>query len=178
MGIDQGERRRRQKADAQGTRKTEPIAAIPKRVIDSPVFAQLPPTAIVVLLLLARNLEKDRNGHVLLSAPDAKKRGIDKKTLYRSLKTLLAIGFIFQTASGGFGRCARYALTWLPMCKDTTGLHVDTFRRDAWKDHDAELSEWRKARGKMSPSRGQKGAQPQHKGDKKGPRAGGQKTPR
>lgn len=160
MGVDQNEARRRRKVDASGYSKTEPIAAIQKRAIHSPAFAKLPPTSVVVLLLLACNLEKGKNGHIFVSADDAQAHGIDSKTLYRSLKSLMTTGFIFQTSRGGHGRCSTYALTWLPLSKDTSGLYVEGFRMAAWREHDKELAEWKKSRGKMSTSTGQISRQP------------------
>jgi hypothetical protein len=159
VGIDQGESRRQRAADKVGCSNKHPIAAIEKRVIDNPVFSRLPPSAVVVMLLLARNLEKGRNGHVFLSAEDAERHGVDKKTLYRSLKILNAAGFVHPTTRGGHGRCARYALTWLPLSRDTKSLHVDGFRSCAYLDHDTELIDWKKRLGKISPRRGHISAQ-------------------
>jgi hypothetical protein len=131
----------------------QPIAAIQKRVIDAEAFADLSPSAVVILLLLARNLDKGRNGHVFLAADDAERHGIDRKTLYRCFVELQVHGFIFPTKRGGNGLCGRYAVTWLSLSKDTRGLYVDAFIPCAWRN-------WRptakKKRGvKMSPSSGQ-----------------------
>ncbi len=162
MGIDQNEARRQRTADSPKTKYSSkpPIAAIEKRVIDSPVFAKLPASSVVILLLLARNLEKDRNGHVFLSAEDAEKHGVDSKVLYRQLKTLVALGFIYPTTRGGHGKCARYALTWLSLSKDTKGLNVENFKPFKYRDLDPELIEWKKRRGKVSSSTGQISRQP------------------
>lgn len=166
MGSDQNEARRRRKVDAPKLSTKHPIAAIEKRVIDSEAFAALPPSAVVVLLLLARNLDKGKNGHVFLSQEDAGRHGIEKKTLYKQLKALTASGFIIPTTRGGHGKCARYALTWLPLTKDTKGLHVESFRTCAYLVHETELIAWKNRRGKMSPRWGQKSPQPPKLGDK------------
>jgi hypothetical protein len=156
MGIAPNEARRRRKADAPNpSGKKHPIAAIEKRVIDSEAFAALSPSAVVVLLLLARNLDKGMNGHVFVSANDAEKHGIDRKTLYRQLKALVSAGFIFPTTKGGHGKCGRFALTWLPMSKDRKGLHVEDFQPCKYLDHETNLIEWKKRMGKMSPRMGQ-----------------------
>lgn len=177
MGVDQNEARRRHKADAPKLSSKHPIAAIEKRVIDSEAFAALPPSAVVVLLLLAKNLDKGKNGHVFLSQEDAERHGIEKKTLYKQLKALSASGFIFPTTRGGHGKCARYALTWLPLTKDTKGLHLEGFDPCAYLDHETELIAWKKRRGKMSPRWGQKSPQPIKLGDKNPPRLGDKNPP-
>lgn len=152
-----------------------PIAAIDKRVIDSDPFADLSPSSVVVLLLFARNLEKGKNGYVFVSQEDAERHGIAKKTFYRSLIDLQAHGFIFPTKRGGHGQCARYALTWLSLSKDTRDLHVATFAPCAWRDW---VPDPRKNRGvKMSTSRRQKYPQGVKLGDKFTPRVGDKFTP-
>jgi hypothetical protein len=154
MGIDQGERRRQIKVDSKGSNSSKhPIAAIEKRVIDSESFANLPPTSVGVLLLYARNLERNRNGWVFVAPIDAIKHGIDRKTFYRSLKTLTAHGFLYPTRRGGNGKCGTYALTWLPLCKDTKGLYVDNFQPCAYRNW---APKQKSRSGKKSPSRGQK----------------------
>lgn len=125
-----------------------PIAAIEKRVIDSEAFAALPASAVVVLLLLARNLEKNRNGHVYLSSEQAERSGVTRKTLYRSLRVLTAHGLIFPTKRGGDGKCSLYALTWLPLSKDTKALHLGNYQDCAWRSFE------KKAEGKNVPQRG------------------------
>ena len=159
------------------TSTKHPIACIEKRVIDSEAFARLPASAVVILLLLARNLAKGRNGHIFLSQEDAERHGVEKKTMHRQFKTLTASGFIYPTSRGGHGKCATYALTWLPLSKDPTGLYRDTFRPCAYLDHETELIEWKKRRGKMSPSMGQKSPQAITLGDKNPPRVGDKNPP-
>lgn len=142
MGIDQNERRRQRQVDK--PKPKHPIAAIEKRVIDSPAFADLSFSARAVLLLLARNLEKDKNGHIQLSEMQAAENGIERKTLRRALADLVAHQLIVMTWRGGKvqGQCNKYALTWLPV-KDRTSIHVDHRKPDAWKD-------WRCQRNKTA----------------------------
>ncbi len=169
MGVDQNERQRQRRVDNPGKLSTKhPIACIEKRVMDSEAFAALPASAVVVLLLLARNLDKGRNGHIFVSQEDAERHGIEKKTFYRQLKTLTAHGFIYPTMRGGHGQCAKYALTWLPLTKDTAGLYLDGFQPCAYRQY----AHCKNPRGKMSPSTGQKSPQPTKLGDKKPPRVG------
>lgn len=106
MGVDQNEARRRQHVDKPKLSTKHPIAAIEKRVIDSEAFADCKPSAVVVLLLLARNLDKDRNGHTFVSQEDAARHGVEKKTFYRALRDLQTHGFIFPTNRGGHGHVA------------------------------------------------------------------------
>lgn len=157
-GRNPEEAKRRLRVDRPKLSSKEPIAAIEKRVIDSDALADCRPSSVVVLLLFARNLAKGMNGHTFVSQEDAARHGVEKKTFYRALKELAAHGFIFQTIRGGHGLCARYALTWLPLTRETKGLHLGNFRACAWRNWTPDA---RKNRGgKMSPSSGQKSPQP------------------
>lgn len=138
MAISEKEARRRR--DAGAGKERHPIAAIEKRVIHSAAFADLGPSSVVVLLLLAANLAKDRNGHIQLSEADAGAHGVERKTLRRALADLEEHGFICKTKHGGKvqGHCHKWALTWLPI-KHRNGLseaHLDRlkmFAYDTWK---------------------------------------------
>lgn len=173
MGVDKG--RRQYQADQVKPSTRHPIAAIEKRAIDSDAFADCRPSCVVVLLLLARNLDKGRNGHVFVAQEDAARHGIEKKTFYRALRELQEHGFIFPTTRGGHGKCGRFALTWLPLSRDTKDLHVDTFKPCAWRDWTPGAK--KKRGGKMSPSRGQKSPQGIKLVDKKPPRLGDKNPP-
>ena len=158
MGVDQNEARRRRHVDQVKPSTRHPIAAIEKRVIDSDALADCRPSSIFVLLLFARNLAKGRNGHTFVSQEDAARHGVEKKTFYRALLELQTHGFIFPTSRGGHGRCGTYALTWLPLSKDTEGLQVGNFKPCAWRDWGPAPEKNRG--GRMPPSRGQKSPQP------------------
>lgn len=123
-------RAERRRENGAGKEK-HPIAAIEKRAIHSPAFADLAPSSVVVLLLLATNLAKDRNGHIQLSEADAAAHGVERKTLRRALRDLEEHGFISKTKHGGKvqGHCHKWALTWLPI-KLREGLseaHLERF---------------------------------------------------
>lgn len=122
--------------------KSHPIAAIEKRVLDSPAHADLTFSARAVLMLLCRNLELDRNGHIQLSETQADSLGIERKTLRRAFKELIAHQLIVMTWRGGKiqGACNKYALTWLPV-KDRNGIHADQFKLDAWRDWEPKSGE-------------------------------------
>lgn len=136
MGIDQNEAKRRRDVDRPRGSKQPPIAAIEKRVIYSDAFADLAPSSVVVLLLLATNLAKDMNGHIQLSENEAATRGIERKTLRRSLNDLAEHGLIHKTKSGGKmqGHCNKYALCWLPIKnrKGLTDAYLERFDTSAW----------------------------------------------
>ena len=170
MGIDHNEAKRRRTVDKPKLSTKHPIAAIEKRVIDSDAFCALSPSAVVVLLLLARNLEKNRNGHIFLAQDEAARRGVEKKTLYRSLKELAGHGFVYPTTRGGHGSCARYALTWLPLTRETKGLHLENFSPFAWRNWVPAVKKYRG--GKMSTRLGQKSPQTIPLVDKFPPRVG------
>ena len=89
MGRDDGFKRRSSSSATKYSSK-HPIAAIEKRIIDSPTFTDLTFSARAVLLLLCRNLQMDLNGHIQLSEKQAEENGIERKTLRRALKELIA----------------------------------------------------------------------------------------
>lgn len=123
MSIPEKEARRRRAAGA--GKEYHPAAIIETRVIRSAAFADLAPSSVVVLLLLAANLlRKDLNGHIQLSEQDAARHGVERKTLRRALQDLADHGFIFKTKSGGKvqGHCHKWAVTWLPI-KRRDGLN-------------------------------------------------------
>lgn len=132
MGIDQHERKRRQKADR--TRMVHPIAAIEKRVMCSTAYTTLSFSARATLLLLAYWLKKDGNGHIQVAEQTAAEHGIERKTFRRALRELQAHQLVVMTWRGGkvHGSCSKYALTWLPI-KDRAGIRIDGFAHDAWK---------------------------------------------
>jgi len=117
------------------TKGKDPYAAIEHRVIDSPAFAALKPNAVRLLLLLARQLTKENNGHLQASFKWCKRYGIGSEhTLRDAIAELIAHGFIGRTRShGANGAWARYAVTWLPV-KQRDGLFLDGFKAYAWRD--------------------------------------------
>lgn len=131
-------RRKRAEKRRERDRTTHPIAAIEKRVIHSAAFADLGPSSVVVMVLLAANLAKDRNGHIQLSEADAAAHGVERKTLRRALADLEVHGFIHKTKHGGKvqGHCHKWALTWMPI-KSTDGLcsaYLEGFKMFAYDD--------------------------------------------
>lgn len=117
------------------TSTKHPYAAIEHRVIDAPAFADLKLSAQLLLLLLARQLTKDNNGHLQASFAWCKKYGIGSEhTLRNAIAELISHGFIYRTCSHGANRAwARYAVTWLPI-KQRDGLFLSGFVSCAWRN--------------------------------------------
>lgn len=134
MATDRTEQSRRGQSAPKTTTK-HPYAAIEHRVIDSPAFADLKPTAQALLLLMARQLTKDNNGHLQASFKWCNQFGIGSEhTLRSSIADLISHGFIYRTRShGANGAWARYAVTWLPI-KNREGLFLSGFVSCAWRD--------------------------------------------
>ncbi len=133
MAIDRAEADRRgQQARRVTTR--HPYVAIEHRVMDSEAFADLKPTAQVLLFLIARQLRKDNNGHLQATFSWCKKFGIaSEHTLKSSIAQLISHGFICRTRSHGTnGTWAKYALTWLSIT-NKEGLFLAGFAPCAWR---------------------------------------------
>jgi hypothetical protein len=134
MATDRTESTRRGQSLAKTTTK-EPYAAIEHRVIESPAFAALRPSAVLLLLLMARQLSKDNNGHLHAAFKWCSKFGIGSEhTLRDAIAQLIAHGMIYRTRShGANGAWAKYAVTWLPI-KNKTDLFLGSFKPCAWRD--------------------------------------------
>lgn len=146
MAADRAEQSRRGQSASKTTTK-HPYAAIEHRVIDSPAFADLKPTAQALLVLFARQLTKDNNGHLQASFKWCNRFGIGSEhTLRTAIAELIAHGFIYRTRShGANGAWARYAVTWLPI-KLRDGLFLSGFVSCAWRD-------WVPTKKKSSPQK-------------------------
>lgn len=135
MATDRTEQFRRGGKSSNKTTTKHPYAAIDHRVIDSPAFADLKPTAQVLLLLVARQLTKDNNGHLQASFTWCKRYGIGSEhTLRTSIADLISHGLLYRTRShGANGAWAKYAVTWLPI-KQSDGLFLAGFSSCAWRE--------------------------------------------
>ena len=154
MATDRTESTRRGQSAVKTTTK-HPYAAIEHRVIDSPAFADLKPTAQALLLLIARQLTKDNNGHLQASFKWCSKYGIGSEhTLRDSIGQLISHGLLYRTRShGANGAWARYAVTWLPI-KQRSELFLDGFKSCAWREW--EPSQKKTTRQKLLDSSGRK----------------------
>lgn len=132
MATDRMEQARRNQS-ANKTTTTHRYAAIEHRVIDSPAFADLTFSAQSLLLLMARQLSKDNNGHLQATHSYMQGFGFSDRTLTRATKELIEHGFLYRTRTGGYQKGAsQYAVTWLPI-KRREGLILDWFISCAWR---------------------------------------------
>jgi len=117
------------------TSTKHPYAAIEHRVIDADAYADLSFSAQALLLLLARQLTKDNNGHLQATFAYCSKRGFGSEhTLRAAIAELVSHGFIYKTRShGANGAWARYAVTWKPIT-NRDGLFLQGFTACAWRD--------------------------------------------
>ena len=134
MAVDRTEQSRRGQSANKTTTK-HPYAAVEHRVLDSPAFADLKPSAQTLLLLFARQLTRDNNGHLQASFAWCSRYGIGSEhTLRSAIGDLISHGFIYRTRShGANGAWARYAVTWLPI-KNREGLFLSSFLSCAWRE--------------------------------------------
>lgn len=141
MGHDQNEARRQRRIDKV---MKHPYAAIEHRVIDSPAYADLTFSAQALLVLLARQLTKDNNGHLQATYKYLQPRGFDSEhTISRAIGDLVAHGMIYRTRSGGFHQgAAQYAVTWLSIT-NKDGLFLQGFKLFAWRDWQPEQKKTR-----------------------------------
>lgn len=117
------------------TSTRHPYAAIEHRVIDSEAFRDLKPSAVLVLLLMCRQLNGGNNGQLQATYAYMRTHGIGSEhTLQDAIRQLISHGLIYRTRShGANGAWARYAVTWLPI-QDTSDLFLAGFRACAWRD--------------------------------------------
>lgn len=134
MATDRAEASKRGQSSIKTTTK-HPFISIDHRVIDSPAFADLKPSAQVLVFIIARQLRKDNNGHLQATHSWCKRYGIGSEhTLRDSIAQLISHGFIYRTRShGANGAWATYALTWLPITKKD-GLFLAGFVPMAYRN--------------------------------------------
>lgn len=132
--ADRHEQIRRGQQPRKGSTK-HPYAAIEHRVIDSPAFADLTPSAVKLLVILVRQLTADNNGRLQATYSYVSKLGMGSQhTISRAIQELIAHGLIYRARSGGYQQgAAQYAVTWLPI-KQREGLFLDGFKSCAWRD--------------------------------------------
>lgn len=119
---------------AKGTATRHPYAAVEHRVLDSPAYADLSFSARSLLILMARQLTRDNNGHLHAAFKWCKPYGFGSEhTLRAAIAELISHGFIHRTRShGANGAWAKYAVTWLPI-KKRDGLFLGSFESCAWR---------------------------------------------
>lgn len=136
--IDRAEAQRRGQLPRQKSSTNHPYAAIEHRVIDSPAYADLTFSAQALLLLIARQLTKDNNGHLQAAHSYVSKFGFgSERTLARAIKELVAHGMIYRTRCGGYQKGpSMYAVTWLKI-KRPQGLFLEGYLHCAWRHWEA-----------------------------------------
>ena len=135
MSYDRTEAQRRGQANRRTSKGRHPYAALEHRALDSPAFADLKPSAVLLLVLLARQDNGRNNGHLQATYAWCRRYGIGSEhTLRDAIADLIAHGFIYRTRSHGANKVwATYALTDRPI-PDKTGLHLDGWQQLAWRD--------------------------------------------
>ena len=103
-----------------GKRAGQSFAAIPRGVMDNPDYKSVSGNGVKLLVELAYQYRGYNNGDLTTAFSVLKNRGwSSRQTIDRAKKELLKHGLILQTREGKFlnpgGRCALYALTWLPV---------------------------------------------------------------
>jgi hypothetical protein len=103
------------------------FAGIPRVVLETDDFLGLSSSAKVVLLYIANCYRGNNNGDLSATHEQLKKWGIgSKSTLTNVLRELSQANLVIQSRSGRFlnpgGRCALYALTWMPI-DECNGKH-------------------------------------------------------
>lgn len=128
------------------TSTKHPYLAIEHRVVDSLAFADLTYSASTLLMLLARQLTKDNNGHLQATYSYMRRFGFSENTLSRAIAELISHGLIYRTRSGGYQQgAAQYAVTWRSITR-REGLFLAGFKACAWRD-------WQPTNKKIPPSK-------------------------
>ena len=114
-----------------------PYAAVDHRVMDSEAYIDLTYSAQALLLQLARQLNGHNNGRLQATFSYLGQRGFSENTISRGIAELIAHGMIYRARAGGYQQGpAKYAVTWLSICKITDGLFLRGFKIGAWRDWD------------------------------------------
>lgn len=103
-----------------GRKDTRRFAGIPHVVMEHPDWFKLHPSAICLLMELAKQYNGHNNGDLTAAWSIMHKRGFNSQsTLGNALERLLEYEFIVKTREGRFcnpgKQCALYALTWQPI---------------------------------------------------------------
>lgn len=114
-----------------------PYFALEWRIIDSEAYADLTFSARALLDVVGRQLTiPNNNGHLLTAYSYIKSFGFDSdRTVTRATKELIEHGFLFKTKTGGYQRgVGKFAVTWLPLSSDLSGLSPKGFKPYAWRE--------------------------------------------
>ena len=105
-------------------------------ILKSDEFAALTPSAVKLLIELAKEYKGKNNGDFSAPYSVLKHRGWRSPgTLSKSLTELLDNGWIVTTRQGGRHRCSLYAITWWPVdeCDGKLEVFPERVPRHDWK---------------------------------------------
>lgn len=95
-----------------GRSPKEPFVRLPNRLIDAPAFISLHPSALQVLLMLARQYSGGNNGALMATKAKFEGRGIHENSGRRGLEMLRDRKIAAINREGYFRRPTLYALTF------------------------------------------------------------------
>lgn len=110
--------RTRSKIKARGG--SPPFFQLYHKLLDSPLYINLPHTAKSLLIDMSRQYNGHNNGDFCVTKKILEKRGwTSNSTMWRALNALLESGLVLLTRQGGRNQCSLYAFSWLPIdeCK-------------------------------------------------------------
>ncbi|MNZ80945.1 hypothetical protein D3C78_995990 [compost metagenome] len=110
----------RKRLKSKGRAERGSFVAIPHALLNSEAFTGLTGTELKILFGLAGQYRGNNNGNLSAPHTQAKLWGVRSKTsLSNALDRLQQLGLIIRAREGAFlnpgGRCALYALAWLPI---------------------------------------------------------------
>jgi len=98
---------------ATGRRETNGFLQLPKEVLNSDAYRSLSGWEVKLLVDIGGQFTGKNNGDLAAAWTLMKERGWKSPgTLNKALRTLLDVGLIQETRSGGRHRCTLYAITW------------------------------------------------------------------
>lgn len=96
-----------------GRRETNGFLQLPKEVLHSDAYRSLSGWEVKLLVDIGGQFNGKNNGDLAAAWTLMKERGWKSPgTLNKALKTLLDVGLIQETRTGGRHRCTLYAITW------------------------------------------------------------------
>ena len=121
---------------AKGRSESGPFVMLPKSVINSPVYFQLPPRAVKLLVDMLSCYNGRNNGDFCITWSLMEKRGWkSRETLNDARKDLINTGFILVSRQGGRNLSSLYAITFMAIdeCKGKHNLTSTAAAPNNWK---------------------------------------------
>ncbi|MDB9861842.1 hypothetical protein OAC78_00540 [Litorivicinus sp.] len=125
-------------AKHQRRRQRDSFLALPKHIINGPVFKALTGKAVKALIQLGEQFNGSNNGDLQAAYSVFQAKGWrSKSTLRKALQELLDAGLIEQTRQGWLRprRCNLYALTWLAIddCQGKLDVQPTRVPSNLWR---------------------------------------------